>query len=786
LARLLCIPRSNLPASLTLLIGREKEIALVHEYLVNSDIRVVTLTGPPGIGKTRLGVEVARTVLPNFPDGIFFVALAPVEDASLVASTIAQTVGFVEMRNQSSLEQLKDGIGDKQMLIVLDNIEHLIEETATLASALLSACPRLRILTTSREALRVLGEWLYHVPALKMPVAGQLQSLAVEELSQYTALTFFAERARAVKSDFVLNAENIESVANICTQLDGLPLAIELIAARIRLMSPQALFERLSAQFTLYADGVRAVSARQKTLHNAIRWSYNLLSPEEQTLFARLSVFAGGFTLEAAAQVTEYPDVLNGITALMDKSLLQRAFDQRDETRFTMLFTIREFALDLLDAMNETVKLRDQHLKYFLNLAEQAEKEIHGPHQIEWLDHLEAEHGNYRAALDWCVTNGHTESALHLIGAFCGPGCRLWSIRGYFSEARNWFDRVRRLPDISQYPLTYAVALNGMSFLNALHGDFPFARSLAEESQRICDGLGSEGELVLAGALTAHGLTELWSSGNRAQVEICFEQAARIYQARGNRWEQAMAIFRLGMIARDVDKQVMGYFEDSLATFKEYDDAFGLARVYEGLGIIYYHQDNPHLARNMHEQALIYNRRIRFWAGLCTTLNHLGAICRIQNDYDQANTYLEEALSIEREFNIRGDFSTYYYLGCVMLNWENYSEAGKYFFDYLRNSLKVEVKINIGESFLGLAAVAAGLHQHERAVRLSSAGQALHDTVGWKMLSYDRIEIDPLLHIARAQLGEARFESIQAEGRALTTEQAIAYALGQTDQESLD
>ncbi|MCI0555214.1 MAG: NB-ARC domain-containing protein, partial [Anaerolineae bacterium] len=338
-------PRSNLPASISSLVGREQAIADIRNYLSMEDIRLVTLIGPPGIGKTRLSIETARTELSNFPDGVFFVALAPLDDSSLIALTIVQALGYVESKNIPARQQLMDGIGEKQMLILLDNCEHLIEEVAPLVSDLLAACSRLKILATSRESIRVPGEWLYPVPVLDIPKESSF--IDVETALTFPALTLFAERARAVRPDFALNADNIQVVSSICAQLDGLPLAIELIAARMRLMSPVAFLEHWNPQFVLSADGVRAVSTRQKTLHNAIAWSYNLLSEQEQIVFARLSVFIGGFTPEAAKAVADGGDISQSqvtdlLAQLINKSLVTvvaNTVGNDVETRYGMLET---------------------------------------------------------------------------------------------------------------------------------------------------------------------------------------------------------------------------------------------------------------------------------------------------------------------------------------------------------------------------------------------------------------------------------------------------------------
>ncbi|MEO5886241.1 MAG: helix-turn-helix domain-containing protein [Anaerolineales bacterium] len=771
-------PRSRLPSRLTELIGREQDVAQVREYLAQSSTRLVTLTGPPGIGKTSLSQQVAADSMGDFSEGVFFVALAPLTDASLVASTIGQTLRFEGRGNISELELLKDGISDKQMLLVLDNFEHLLG-AAPIVPELLTACPNLKILVTSREALRVPGEWIYSIPPLVVPQVSQSKEMDLTTAHDFSALTLFAERARAVHSDFNLNPKNAGTVAAICARLDGLPLAIELIAARVRLMSPQELLFRMEDQFTLFADGMRAMPARQKTLHNAIAWSYDLLTPEEQKLLAYLGVFAGGFTLEAVSDVTGNPDVLTGITALLDKSLLQRTIDEQGETRFIMLFTIREFALNRLDEINETAKLRGQHLKYFLDLAEQADKEIHGPHQVEWLDCLEAEHDNYRAALDWCISSGQTESALHLIGSFSGLG-RFWSVRSYFSEARSWFNGVCASVDVSLYPIAYTSALNGMSFIGFLQSDFGFARTLAEESQRICEGLGTEGELGLAGALLANGLSTLTlGDSDVAHMEACYQQAVAIYQAHDHRWELALALFRLGVTARLCRNYARSrlFLEDSLGIFLELDDAFGLGRVYRELGSLFYMQGDYKQARTMFELGLYYDKKLHFQHAVSSSFYGLGNVCRIQGEYDQSEDLFFESLRISREYNLGEDNIIPFYLGCILLHRGNYTEARARLIEFTKINHKLGDFGQIGDGLAGLAAVATGVRQYERSARLASAGQAIHNAVGFKGLAEDRIEIDPLLQIAREKLGEERFELLSAEGRAMTMEQAVAYAL---------
>ena len=775
---------SHIPTRLNKLIGREQHINQVRQYLTNAGTRLVTLTGPPGIGKTSLSQQVAEDSIEDFLNGVFFIALAPLEDPELVASTISQTLRFEGRGKSSDIELLKDGIADKQMLLVLDNFEHLLE-AAPIVPELLIACPHLKILVTSREALRVPGEWIYSVPPLSVPQPSQSKETDVTAAEKFSALSLFTERARAVHSDFKLNPENTNVIAAICARLDGLPLAIELIASRIRLMSPQELLARMDDRFTLHADGMRAIPARQKTLHNSITWSYDLLTREEQKFFAYLGVFAGSFTLEAAAQITGNMDTLRNITTLLDKSLLQRAVSAQGETRFTMLFTIREFALNRLEEMDETAKMRIQHLHYFMELAKQADDEIHGSRQVEWLDRLEAEHDNYRAALDWCITHGNTEATLYLIGSFSGIG-RFWSVRNYLSEARSWFDKVCASPDVSLYAIPYARALSGMSLIAVFQSDSRAAIGMAEESQRICRSLGSDGELALADALLAGGLAAVWFGGDIAQAEVQYQQAAAIYQARGTLWEQAIALLRLGVTAarRENYQKSLLLFEESLRIFHELDDAFGLARVNGEISFLYRSQGDYGQARRMDEQAMYYDKKLRFRYALSNSLIALSLYSRIDGDYDQAEAFLEEAASTRYEFNLPDDNSRFY-LGCIKLHARDFAQARLLFIEHLKSSQKYELLIYIGEALIGLGAVAAGCLQYERSARLAGSGKELQDISSYTMPSGDLLEIEPFLQIAREQLGDTKFEALAAEGHAMTMEQAIAYALDLQDRDRL-
>jgi len=770
--------RSSLPATTSALVGRAKELGEVRAYLQCSDIRLVTLMGPPGTGKTRLSIELARESLTDFPDGVFFVALAPLEHPSLIATTIIQTLDYTEEKNRSARQQLVDGIGEKQMLIVLDNCEHLIQDAAELVSGLLSACSRLKILITSREALRISGEWLYMVPTLD--VLKESTAADMETASTLPALTLFAERARAVRSDFVLNRDNIQAVVSICAQLDGLPLAIELIAARIRLMSPETLLTKLNDQFVLYADGMRALPARQKTLHKAINWGYSLLAAEEQDLFVRLSVFSGGFTLEAVESIfsrtVTHKSVSDLIALLLDKSLLQRTLNERGEPRFSMLATIQQFALNHLRERNEETEVRNWHRDYFLDLAEKADKEIHGPAQVDWIDRLEVDRDNFRAALDWSISSQQTDVALRLLNALCWP----WLMRTHFNETHSWFEKVSRLPNISAYPALYARLLNFMGRLNWLLGNYRKAESFLKESQAIWLKLGPAGGRGLAEALSFLGMVASSGAEGLKAAQAYFEQSFELYERHADQWGMAFDLIHLGRLATVQNKNTSSFalLEKSMTLFEQFGDIWGKSRVSHLLGELFLRQGNYEKARSYFEQNLKFDEEIKFKPGILVALGRLGDLHRHQHDYVQARQYYEKSLDMSRTYGMKEDWGlSLYYLGLLALHQNNYSAARGYFVDYIKAERESLNKVNAYIFVLSQAAIAAGINQPERAARLSGAAQGIVERLDYQISRFNQAEFDRHIQIAREQLGEKRFEALAAEGRATTIEQAIAYAL---------
>jgi predicted ATPase/transcriptional regulator with XRE-family HTH domain len=454
---------SNLPAPLTTLIGRENEITTVKQILSLPSTRLLTLTGPPGIGKTRLSIQVASELCSYFEDGIYFVPLAPLTSPDLVPGALAQILGIKET-------ELINYIQSKPILLVLDNFEHLLAAAPTLAE-ILQACPRLRILATSRSPLNISGERQFPVSPLRLPEPGG--NLSVENLAEYSSIALFVSRARAVNPHFVLTEANATSVAKICSRLDGLPLAIELAAAHCKLLKPQELLIRLNHRFSLLSGGPSDLPPRQRTLRAAIQWSYDLLVEWEQIILSRLAVFLGGWTLEAAEAITAQEgdqsegskDVFSTLSALVDKSLVQKNEQNEGQTRFTMLETIREFALEILEKSGEMEAIRKRHTNFFLKLAEASEPALRGPNQQQWLDQLDEEHNNLRAALQWNLDQGDSETAVKLAGALW----RYWWVHGYLHEGFNWLEKALHQAEAS--PTSWrARALNGAGILARSQG----------------------------------------------------------------------------------------------------------------------------------------------------------------------------------------------------------------------------------------------------------------------------------------------------------------------------
>ena len=568
----------RLPAQLTSFVGRSQELADVAGLVARE--RLVTLTGPGGSGKTRLAVAAADRLLPRFNDGVFFTPLAAIDDPERVPAAIASALELREAPDKPIAEVVEDHLRDKNLLLVTDNFEHVVAAASMIAS-LLERAPQLSVLATSRELLRIKGEREYPVPPLPVPATSD----AAGELDANPCVQLFAERATAVRPDFQLSPENAGIVAEICRRVDGLPLAVELAAARIRILSPAELLARLDSRLAELRGGARDVPERQRTLRGTIDWSHGLLEPAEQRLFARLAVFAGGWTRDAAEAICAGElgvEVLDGLESLVDKSLVSRMTSDHDEIRFTMLETIREYALERLAASGEASKVGSLHAQFFRDLAESAEPHLTGPDFGEWLARLTAEVPNLRAALRWALESrdaGAVEIGLLTAGALW----RYWQLTGSLREAADWLDGLLKRDGDDVAPSARAKALQGAGGIAYWQNDLARSRQLYEESVKIYRQVGGKGEL-------ANALNDLaylpMLQGEIPLAQELFTEARDLFQELGDSWHTALAEMNIAST-----KFFVGDYESARQTIeavvpviRERGDRFWLTEAVTGLG----------------------------------------------------------------------------------------------------------------------------------------------------------------------------------------------------------
>jgi predicted ATPase/class 3 adenylate cyclase/Tfp pilus assembly protein PilF len=745
------IHRHNLPIQPTPLLGREEQVTAVSALLRRPEVRLVTLTGPGGIGKTRLAVQVAAELLDDFGDGVWFAHLSHLVDPALVVPTIAQMLGLQEQGVLPIVDALRTHLADKHLLLALDNFEQVVGAAPEVA-ALLAAAPGLKALVTSRTPLHLRGEHEYTLVPLPLPepAAGRRPP---EYLSQYAAVALFIERAQAARSDFAVTAANAPAIAEVCARLDGLPLAIELAAARVRLLPPEALLARLSMQLKVLTGGARDLEERQQTMRATIAWSEALLAPVERRLFWRLAVFVGGGTLEAAEAVCAAPpgaallglDVLDGLSTLVDQSLVQqRAESEEDgDPRFGMLHVIREYALERLQASDEGKEaeaLRRAHAAYFLALAERAEPQLAGPEQGTWLARLEREHDNLRAVLGWAHSRGEVETGLRLVATLW----RFWWIRGHLREGRAWVEALlgpESAAEAGSGPGAGTGAGAGEEVeVGTTHGTEaaggPADTALTAHTARAVP------ERVLAGAQLAGGILALWQ-GDDATAGPWLEAAAAQARAVGDVRTAATALNYLGVLAtnqRNWERAAVRY-EESLALVRHVGDRLGIARALNNLGDLAVHQSDLEQAAAVLAEALALFRAGGDRTGAAICLSNLGWVAQKRGEMARAEALQREALVLAREL---GDTR------------------------------------RCAEVLEELAATAGLAGRGARAAHLLGVATAARGMIGAPQPPSERADKEEAMAAARAALGEEAWAAAFTAGQELSLEEAVADALARS------
>ncbi len=722
----------NLPSTPTNFVGRAAELREISDLLLRPEVRLVTLTGPGGTGKTRLALETGRALLEHFPQGVFFIDLAPLRDPALLATTTAHTVGIREGGGRPPLENLKDFLAGKQTLLLFDNFEQ-IAGAAPAVAEMLAAAPGVKAMATSRIPLQLRGEHEYPVSPLAMPPDGD-QSLA--ETLKFEAITLFRQQARSVMPGFELTEDNLAAVVEICRRLDGLPLAIEIAAARVKMLTPQALLKRLDQSLKLLVGGAKDLPSRQQTLRRTIDWSYELLQPEEQTLFSRLGVFTGGFSLEAAAGVCNKDgaiDVFSGVETLLNNSLLRRVKSAGHEPRFDMLQTLREYALEKTAEAGALAEMQEAHAQFYAEMAgDEMATGIGGPESVHWLQRIDEEHDNFRLALAWALEQkDRTYVAIAIMTALTW----FWYRYGHLQEGSEWTERALAATEDFRDTPARALALTGRGYLAMWKGDLMIAAQRSREA---------------------------------------VEMAERL------RFDQGLSMAKLGygttLIHQGMDKKAYPHLVDAVELFDQQNQLWmkgaalvHLANVSLGLG-------DPGQALKWLEMAMpVMEQSGEIWS-MAFALSNYGEVARAQGNYEEAEEYYRQTQALYEQADAKGDQARLVNVFGYLAQHKGDSEQAKsLFLQSLNDFRELGNHRGIAECLAGLAGLAAEQGMHEWAAPLLSSAESQLKALGGAWWPADRVEVER----ARERLESAlasEFERLWAKGQAMGVEEAIAYA----------